>query len=90
MTSQAQNPVGHKPDVSANCGSAWSPVCQAWTKLFPQVMKPGGHVGLAVTDVQGEEVQGESTVGTSQTKNVLECSSIKDFPPMWDWGKGRL
>ena len=53
-------------------------------------MKPGAHVGLAVTDVQGEEVQGESTVGTGQTENALECSSIKDFMPVWEWGKGRL
>lgn len=65
-------------------------MCQAWTKLFPQVMKPGAHVGLAVTDVQGEEVQGESTVGTGQTENALECSDIKDFMPVWEWGKGRL
>jgi hypothetical protein len=53
-------------------------------------MKPGAHVGLAVTDVQGEEVQGESTVGTGQTENALECSGIKDFMPVWEWGKGRL
>lgn len=49
------------------------PCVQAWTKLFPRVMKPGGRVRLAATDVQGEGGSGGTHSGYRPDR---ECSGM--------------
>ena len=55
---------------------------QAWTKPFPQVPKPGGHMGLATAGVKGARWRVERAQWVlARPRGLAVPGGIKDFMP---------